>query len=231
MACIARGTVMLAVAVCLAGTAAAAEKRGEAVALFDGKSLAGWDCFLQDANVQMEDVWSVRDGVLTCKGEPLGYLFTKKEYTNYQLIVEWRWAPGTEPGNSGLLLRIAGDPISFLPKCVEAQLKSGDAGDLWGFYGASIQGDADRMRVVKDHELLGDFAGVGKIKANEKPPGAWNRYEITLAGGDLTVLVNGEKVNEATGLDVVPGKVGLQSEGGRIEFRAVKLVPVEKRTK
>ena len=228
MARIARRAAMLAVALCLAGTAAAAEKGGEAVALFDGKSLAGWDCFLQDANVEMQDVWSVRDGVLVCKGEPLGYLFTKKEYTNYQLIVEWRWAPGAEPGNSGVLLRIASDPISFLPKCVEAQLKSGDAGDVWGFYGAKVRGDADRTRVVEKHELLGDFAGVGKIKANEKPPGEWNQYEITLVGGDLTILVNGEKVNEATGLDVVPGKIGLQSEGGQIEFRTVKLIPVEK---
>jgi len=228
MARITSMTAMLAVAVCLAGVAAAAEKCDQAVDLFDGESLAGWDCFLADANVKMEDVWSVRDGILDCKGEPLGYLFTKNEYTNYKLIVEWRWAPGTEPGNSGVLLRIAGDAVSFLPKCVEAQLHSGSAGDIWAFYGAGVQGDADRMRVIKDHELLGDFAGVGKIKANEKPPGEWNKYEITLVGGDLTLLVNGEKVNEATGLDVVPGKIGLQSEGGQIQFRSVKLIPVEK---
>jgi len=228
MARIASMTAMLAVAVCLAGVAAAAEKCDQAVDLFDGESLAGWGCFLADANVKMDDVWSVRDGLLVCKGEPLGYLFTKQEYTNYRLIVEWRWAPGTEPGNSGVLLRIAGDPVSFLPKCVEAQLKSGDAGDVWAFYGASVQGDADRMHVIKDHELLGDFAGVGKIKASEKPPGEWNKYEITLTGGDLTLLVNGEKVNEATGLDVVPGKIGLQSEGGQIQFRTVKLIPMEK---
>ena len=221
-------TVILAIAVCLAGAATAADQHPKAVELFNCKCLAGWDCFLADPNVKMEDVWSVKDGVLVCKGEPLGYLFTKEEYTNYKLIVEWRWAPGKEPGNSGVLLRIVGDSISFLPKCVEAQLKSGDAGDIWAFYGAKVKGDEERMRVIKDHELLGDFAGVGKIKGNEKPPGEWNKYEITFDGGDLTLVVNGEKVNQATGCDAVPGRIGLQSEGGEIHFRTVKLIPIGK---
>jgi hypothetical protein len=213
----------LTLAVCLAGTAAAAEKGDKAVELFNGESLSGWGCFTVDPKVKMEDVWSVKDGILVCRGQPLGYLFTKQEFTNYKLIVEWRWAPGTEPGNSGVLLRVVGDPVSFLPKCVEAQLQSGSAGDLWAFYGAKIEGDKSRMRVIKDHKPLGDFAGVGKIKANEKPPGKWNKYEITLSDGDITLLVNGEKVNEATGLDVVPGRIGLQSEGGQIHFRNVRM--------
>jgi hypothetical protein len=220
--------LLSALAVCPLGTATAAETHGGPVDLFNGKDLAGWDCFLDDPNVKMEDVWSVRDGVLVCKGEPLGYLHTKKKFTNYKLIVEWRWAPGKEPGNSGVLLRIVGDAVSFLPKCVEAQLKSGDAGDIWGFYGAKVDGDQERLRVIKDHELLGDFVGVGKIKGAEKPPGEWNKYEITFDGGDLTLLVNGQKVNEATGCDVVPGTIGFQSEGGEIHFRTIKLVPLGK---
>ena len=220
-------SLALAIAACLAGNVTAADKCPEAVELFSGESLAGWDCFLADPNVKMEDVWSVKDGILVSKGEPLGYLFTEKEFTNYRLIVQWRWAPGTEPGNSGVLLRIAGDAVSFLPKCVEAQLKSGDAGDIWAFYGAHVKGDEERLRVIKDHETLGDLVGVGKIKGNEKPPGEWNEYEITFDGGDLTLLVNGEKVNEATGCDVVPGRIGLQSEGGEIHFRSVKLIPMD----
>ena len=58
-------------------------------------------------------------------------------------------------------------------------------------------------------------------------PGAGTiRYYVTLKDGDLTLLVNGEKVNEATGLDVVMGKIGLQSEGGEIHFRTVELYPL-----
>ena len=41
--------------------------------------------------------------------------------------------------------------------------------------------------------------------------------------------LNGELVNEATGVDVRPGRIGLQSEGGVIHFRTVTMIPLEGR--
>ena len=195
----------------------------KAIKLFDGKGLDGWSHVLVEKDVRIEDVWSVKDGVLICKGEPLGYLVTKKSYQDFKLVFEWRWAPGGEPGNSGVLLRIAGEPVGFMPKCVEAQLKSGSAGDIWAFFGAKVDGEAARIQEVKGHKDLGDFKGVGKIKAAEKAPGEWNQYEITVQGGRMKLKVNGEPVNEASGLDVVAGPIGFQSEGGEIHFRGIEL--------
>lgn len=193
--------------------------------LFDGKSLDGWECFLTKPDVKLADVWTVEGGILVCKGEPLGYLYTKASFTSFRLVVEWRWAPGTKPGNSGVLLRITGEH-AFLPNCVEAQLQNGSAGDIWAFSGATCTGDPARARKVTGNKRLGDFVGVGKIKANEKAPGEWNRYEITLDGDQLTLVVNGEQVNAASGIAVVPGQIGLQSEGGQIQFRTVELTPL-----
>jgi hypothetical protein len=177
--------------------------RKAGIALFDGKSLEGWEVNLVDPDVKMEDVWSVQDGIMICKGEPLGYLATKQEFTNYKLLLQWRWAPGGKPGNSGVLLRAVGEPIGFMPKCVEAQLMNGSAGDIWAFRGANATGAEDRLRKIEDHQALGDFVGVGKIKAAEKEPGKWNTYEIVFQGDKLTLTINGELVNEATGCDVV----------------------------
>ncbi len=205
--------------------ALAADKPKDGIKLFDGKSLAGWEHYLVKPDVKMTDVWSVADGLLVCKGEPMGYLATKKEYTNFRLIVEWRWAPGKSAGNSGVLLRITGKPQA-LPKCAEAQLKAGSAGDIYGFHGFAVKGDAGRA-ISAEGEMIGKLSGVTKIKGAEKEPGKWNKYDITLSDGDITVLVNGEKVNEATDLDVVPGKIGLQSEGGEIHFRTVRLIPLD----
>ncbi len=217
---------MAAIVVAFAvGQLASAADKPEGVNLFDGKSLAGWEHYLVKPDVKMTDVWSVADGLLVCKGEPMGYLATKKEYTNFRLIVEWRWAPGKPAGNSGVLLRITGKPQA-LPKCAEAQLKSGSAGDIYGFHGFAVKGDAGRAISAKG-EMIGKLSGVTKIKGAEKEPGKWNEYDITLNGGDIAVLVNGEKVNEATDLDVVPGKIGLQSEGGEIHFRTVRLIPLD----
>ncbi|MFZ5829580.1 MAG: 3-keto-disaccharide hydrolase [Planctomycetota bacterium] len=209
-----------------ADQAAPAALEGKEVLLFNGKNLEGWDAFLVDPNVKMEDVWSVQDGVLVCKGEPMGYLHTKQDYKNFRLIVEWRWAPGGKPGNSGTLMRITGEPIGFLAKAVEAQMRSGNAGDIWAFHGFTLKGPEDRFKAV-DNPKIGKMMGVTRIKSNEKEPGEWNQFDITLKGGDLTILLNGEKVNEATDCDVVAGKIALQSEGGEIHFRTVKLIPFE----
>ena len=135
-------------------------------------------------------------------------------------------APGTEPGNSGVLLRVNGERRA-IPRSYEAQLKSGDAGDLYGFWGMALSGDASRKREAKGHEMLGDMVGFAKIEGNENPPGEWNRYEIRLDGPLLVVHVNGKKVNEATGADVLAGPIALQSEGGEIHFRKVELTPID----
>lgn len=207
-------------------TAAAAQATRPAIELFDGESLDGWAHHVVEPDVPLEAVWSVRDGLLVGLGEPLGYLYTKDAFTSFELVVEWRWAPGTEPGNSGVLMRIGGEPKG-IPESYEAQLKSGDAGDLYGFWGRPLEGDAARAHAVEGHELLGDLSGLRKIEGNENPPGEWNRYEIRFDGPDLVVHVNGKKVNEATGAAVVAGPIGFQSEGGEIHFRRITLTPLD----
>ena len=219
--------LVFATAIFIWSMALADEQVGRAIKLFDGKTLAGWGCFTVDPMVKMEDVWSVKEGILICKGEPLGYLYTKEDYTNFKLTVEWRWAPGKEPGNSGVLLRITGDAVSFVPKCAECQLKSGSAGDIVGFYGFQVKGPEDQFKII-EHPKLGRILAVRRIKAAEKDPGKWNRAEITVDHGTITVVINGEEVNKATDCDVVAGRIGLQSEGGEIHFSTVELIPIEK---
>jgi len=198
--------------------------------LWNGQDLSNWTFFLVDPNAKMEDVWSARDGVIVCKGAPVGTLVTKDKFTSFRLVVEWRWAPGTvvtpdKTPNSGVLLRING-PMKQIPRSIEVQLRSGDAGDLYGFWGMNLEGDAARSRSEKAHALLGDMKGVRKSAAAENPVGEWNRYEIVLDGTKLEVSVNGQRVNSVTVDEVLAGPIGLQSEGGEIHFRRVEIQPL-----
>jgi hypothetical protein len=203
------------------------------VALFNGKDLSGWTYFLVDPGVPMADVWSVKDGAIVCKGEPVGYLYTKAEYTNYTLTVEWRYAPGAaaklgKAPNSGVFVRLNGEPKPRgVPRTYEIQLQVGSAGDVLGFWGMPLEGDASRRREAKASPLLGDMVGFRKIEGNEKPEGEWNTYEITADGPNITVVLNGKKVNEVTGAAAIPSHVGLQSEGGEVQFRRVELKPIK----
>src|SRR5205814_5254431 len=141
------------------------------VPLFNGKDMSGWTFFLKEPAAKMQDVWSVSDGVIHCKGNPVGYIRTADKYTSYKLKVEWR-NPG-KPGNSGVLLRVQ-EPDKVWPKSVECQLESKNAGDIWVIDNFPIKVAQDRTdgrHTKRAHET------------NEKPLGEWNEYDITLDGG------------------------------------------------
>ncbi len=196
------------------------------VELFNGKDLAGWQYVLAEPGVPMTQVWSVQDGVLTCTGKPLGFLYRGPAVTNFRLEVEYRWLPGSEPGNSGIFSRIT-EPLKALPCTYEVQLKHGSAGDVLGLQGKPISTGQPRFFEVKKHSVAGDIAGVAKMLDAEKPPGEWNRVEILAQGARYQVWINGKLVNEVNGVGVVAGPVGLQSEGGVVQFRRVTLTPLD----
>ena len=96
-----------------------------------------------------------------------------------------------------------------------------------GLQGKPIAAGQPRFFEVKKHAVAGDIAGVRKRLDAEGPPGEWNRVEILAQGGRYQVRLNGKLVNKAEGVDVASGPVGVQSEGGVIEFRRIALMPLD----
>jgi hypothetical protein len=189
-------------------------------------SLNSWKSFHQEG-AKTADVWSLDDqGVLHCKGNPLGYLYTEKEYDNFVLELDWRWPAGKEPGKGGVLIRTTG-PDKIWPKSLEAQINVGDAGDFWGLDGYVLEGPADRKKTLENPQF-GKLTNVKKSAAVEKPAGEWNHYKIVADGPVVTLEINGQTVNSATGCETATGKIVLTSEGSPIEFRNVQLRPLGK---
>jgi hypothetical protein len=207
---------------CLCGRAE--QPAAKSIELFNGKNLDGWTHVLADPAVPRDKVWSVRDGLIVCLGEPIGVLYTEKSYTSFRLVVEYRWAPGTKPGNSGIMSRMTPN-TGALPRTVEVQLQPANAGDLMGLRGLPIAGGQPRW-FERDSKLAGKVTGVKRIVGAEKAPGEWNEVEIVAREGAYTVRINGQLVNEASGVEVRAGPVGLQSEGGEIHFRRATLTPL-----
>ena len=186
--------------------------------LFNGKDFEGWTFDVLDPAVSHESVWSVSEGVLSCKGRPPGVMRTVNEYSNYELVVEWRWAPGAKPGNSGVLIHASTPREMFAwPKSVEVQLAHENAGDFW---------------VIGETLTVADGQPQGrrwwkKGGSNEKPPGEWNTARIRCEGKTVRVWINGKLMNEGTALSVNQGAICLQSELGEVQFRKVELTPIK----
>ena len=187
------------------------------IALFNGEDLEDWHIYLDDPDVDPDDVWQVRDGAIWCKGQPFGFLRTKKKYGDFKLTLEWRWVD--EPTNSGVLLRMT-DEDKIWPLCVEAQLRHERAGDVVGMgcdFNENIRDEGEFFRLAPRQN-----------DSSEKEPGEWNTYELICKGDTLELIVNGTFQNKATGIEVPEqGYVGLQSEGSPIMFRNLKLTPLD----
>ena len=181
--------------------------------LWNGRDFDGWTFVLETDGVKSSDVWSVKDGVILCKGVPNGFMRTNDSHSNYRLHVEWRW-PETA-GNSGVFLHLNG-PDKVWPNCIECQLHAGNAGDF------VLIGDS-RITVEDSAYSVADrFQAIPKLRASsEKPAGEWNSYDITASGDSIRCSVNGVLQNEGAGAFRSEGPIGLQSEGAPIEFRNV----------
>jgi hypothetical protein len=163
-----------------------------------------------------EGTWSLEDGVIAAKGNPMGILRSNKRYKNFVLRVElrfktegWTKAPAEWP-NAGIFIFASEElreryphwPRSF----VEVQ---GHYGEIASAFGGKLKG-AIRYEVVPPDQ--------------HGPFGAWDRLEITANAGSVKVKLNGKLVNEGSGADPSEGYICLQSEGWPVYYRNVEIM-------
>jgi hypothetical protein len=190
----------------------------EKTVLWNGRDFTGWQRFLPDASKDVNETWSVGDGVLRCTGSPTGYMRTDTAYADYHLHVEWRWPD--KPGNSGVLIHMSGNDKVW-PRSLECQLAAGNAGDFWVIEGVEFAEHAKGGDRVKGRRT------VKLNESSEKPPGEWNQYDIVCKDDWVVVFVNGVLQNVATKCSDKSGRICLQSEGATVEFHNLWLQPLE----
>ena len=191
--------------------------------LFNGKDLTGW----VDVNTS-PDTWSVKDGLLICKGKPIGVMRSVKQYENFLLHVEWRhMEPG---GNSGIFAWSDAKPFgNRLPKGLEIQMLELDWVKLH-----TRNGKAPPIAYVH-----GELFGAGGLKAVPDNPrgkrskslenrckgkGQWNVYDVVCVDGVVKLSVNGKFVNGISHVQYKKGYLCLESEGAEIHFRNMKIM-------
>ncbi|MCL6259711.1 DUF1080 domain-containing protein [Aquiflexum sp. TKW24L] len=204
----------------------------QSIALFDGKSLDGWHMDVPDLEKDSSNriPFIVRNGLLVSLGTPNGHLLTDKEYENYSLEVEYRFAG--EPGNCGVLVHASGSRnlYKMFPKSIEVQMMHENAGDFWCIVEDIQVPDMEARRGPKGN--WGITEGKGRRILNltdnsEKPIGEWNKMTIECKADTISVWLNGDLVNHGFGATATKGKIALQAEGAEVEFRKVELTPLK----
>ncbi len=166
------------------------------ISLFDGQTLFGWK-----ANSDLN--WSVNDGVLSADTGKPGLLLTTFELADYELRCEYKLATG---GNSGIFLRTPLDPKDPTKDCYE-------------------------FNMCDSHPAFPTGSIVGRKKAETVATGenVWKSIHLVVEGKRIQAKIDGQPVIDFTdesGARLTRGHIGLQMNGGRIEFRNVALRPL-----
>ena len=201
------------------------------VALFNGTDLAGWHADVPALDDEPDGAlpFVVRDGLLVSLAEPQGHLITDGEFSDYRLIVEWRW-PG-EPGNCGVLVH-ASTPrrlYGMFPQSIEVQLHAGNAGDFWCIGEDIVVPDMETRRGPKETWGVDGDKARRIVNINdhaEKPAGEWNTMVVQCIGANVDVWVNDRLVNAGTDATARRGRIAIQAEGAECEFRRIELTPL-----
>lgn len=195
------------------------------VPLFNANDLQGW----VNANCAPE-TWSIKNGIISCTGKPIGALRTERQYENFIIEIEWRHL--SEGGNSGVF--VWGGPLNapgvpFL-RGIEVQVldhgytelmrSQGQATDWFGTNGDVFPVG---VRMTPFPPLSPDGSRSFPREHRAKGHGEWNHYYVRAIDGEVRLWVNGGEVSGGTGCDPAEGYLCLESEGSPIRFRRLRI--------
>ena len=197
------------------------------VKIFDGKTTKGWHTYNK---IGAGSAWEVSGGAIhlnaTAK-EGRGNLVTNNAYENYHLRYEWKISAN---GNSGLLFNVIEDAKYSEPYFTGPEMQV-------------LDNDGHPDGKIIKHRAGDLYDLIACSKETVKPVGEWNKAEIILNNGDLTFVLNGEKVVHTTmfGDDwkamvakskfkqwadfgtAKKGKLCLQDHGNEVWFRNIEI--------
>ena len=178
--------------------------------IYDGKDLS---------KIETRGNWQIqKDGSLHLTPRPGekgwtrydSYIWLKEDYADFTFDFEYKHEKG---GNSGLYFRCA-DTVDPTLSGFEVQIL-----DCYG------------KKKLGQHDLGGVIKTAGPTKNMSKPAGEWNRMTVTMIGNHITVVLNGEVVQDIDVAEKKPkdkklvasGKISIQDHGQPFTVRNLQV--------
>jgi Domain of Unknown Function (DUF1080) len=207
-------------------------------AVIDGTE-PGWRALGGDdfENVNCEpSTWTWTDGSVKCTGKPVGVIRSKKQYTNFELVAQWKHL--SSGGNSGIFIWSTPEALQGLkpgalpPVGIELQVLD---------HGYAEQYEKSNGKKPDWFTTHGDVFPVANSQMKPFPPvapdgrrsfprkelsrgvGQWNHYYVRAINGEVRLWVNGEEVSGGADCQPATGYLCLESEGAPVEFKGLRI--------
>ena len=155
--------------------------------LFDGTSTAGWRGY--NKSTFPPAGWEIVDGTLHCIGSGAGEaggaggdIIYDKKFTNFELSLEWKLAPGGNSGIFYLAREVEGEPI--WKSSPEMQILD------------NVNHPDAKLGIQGNRQAGALYDLIPAVPQNARPGGEWNSVKIMVFKGTVVHYMNGEKVLE-----------------------------------
>lgn len=180
--------------------------------VFNGKDFTGWAGPVEN--------YEIRDGAIVCKPGKGGTIYTKDEYDDFVVRLEFKLPPG---GNNGLAIRYPGSGDTAYQGMCELQV---------------IDSEHPKYATLDARQYHGSVYGmVPAHRGFLRPTGEWNFQEVTVQGPQIKVELNGNVILDADvsqvkefmgnrphpGKDRTQGYLGFAGHSDPVEFRNVQI--------
>lgn len=180
--------------------------------IFNGRDFSGWAGPVEN--------YEVKDGTIICLPKKGGTIFTKEEYGDFIVRLEFNLPIG---GNNGLALRYPGQGDTAYVGMCELQI---------------LDDNAAQYAKLDPRQYCGSAYGmIAAQRGYVRPPGQWNYEEVTVKGSTIKVELNGSIILEGDlgkvtefmaksphpGKDRVKGHFGFAGHSDPVAFRNVSI--------
>jgi hypothetical protein len=158
--------------------------------IWNGKDFEGWTGPVEN--------YEIKDGAIVCKPGKGGTIYTKEEYGDFFVRLEFKVPPG---GNNGLAIRYPGNGDTAYEGMTESQI---------------LDDNYEKVRgPIDPRQAHGSAYGMASAaRGHQYPAGEWNFQEVWVKGSRIRVELNGapiletdlSKIKEFMGKKPHPGK-------------------------
>ena len=187
----------------------AEDKKGDWVALFDGKSTKGWT-----PRAKVES-FVAKSGELQLSSKVNVWVVSDLKMADFEVEAEVKIPTENAGFNSGLGFRLVGK--TGKPKGYQCEIDRGKPG---GIYGIGMGGWLYPKNAAKGQQAEYKERSKGLFKPEE-----WNTFQVHAEGARIRTYLNGKLIVDMEDKQSLKGRFGIQhhGKGGTVKFRNLRV--------